>query len=147
MTPNGLPLDDHLCFALYGAHQAMGAVYKPLLEPLGITYPQYLVLLALWQQDDQTVGHLGAQIGLASNTLTPLLKRMEAAGHLTRTRSSADERQVRLVLTEPGRAMQTRAQHLAGCILAATGLDAHEVTELQQRIRDLRDRLAQSAAS
>jgi MarR family transcriptional regulator, organic hydroperoxide resistance regulator len=145
MTARSMPLDDHLCFALYSAHQAMGAVYKPLLDPLGLTYPQYLVLLALWQQDDQTVGQIGAQLGLSSNTLTPLLKRMETAGHLTRTRSAVDERQVRLTLTHAGSTLQDNAQHITGCIFDATGLDAATVIDLQHRIRDLRDRLAQRA--
>lgn len=143
MTKYPLPLEDHLCFALYGAHQAMNAVYGPLLEPLGLTYPQYLVLIALWQKDDQTVGQLGTKLGLASNTLTPLLKRMEAAGHLDRSRSLVDERQVQITLSSAGRALETRANHIPGCILSATGLDMAGLNDLHQTIRKLRDSLVQ----
>ena len=140
-------LDDHLCFALYGAHQAMGAVYKPLLDPLGLTYPQYLVLITLWDQDAQSVGQIGAKLGLASNTLTPLLKRMERAGLLTRSRSANDERQVILTLTDAGRAMEAQAAHISGCILQASGLGLDGLIDLQTRIRALRDRLGQSLES
>lgn len=137
-----LPLQDRLCFALYGAHQAMGSVYGPLLGPLGVTYPQYLVLLGLWDRDNQSVGQLGAQLGLASNTLTPLLKRMEAAGHVTRKRSTTDERQVIIALTPAGRAMQASALHIPGCIFTATGLTAAAMADLHRQICALRDRLA-----
>jgi DNA-binding MarR family transcriptional regulator len=142
-----LSLDDQLCFAIYGAHQAMGAIYKPLLDPLHLTYPQYIVLLALWEKDGQTVGQIGARLGLASNTLTPLLKRMEGAGLLTRTRAKADERQVRLALTETGRAMQDRVAHVGPRIVEASGLDVEGLSDLQKRIRDLRDNLAYTARS
>jgi MarR family transcriptional regulator, organic hydroperoxide resistance regulator len=137
-------LEDLLCFALYGAHQAMGAAYKPLLDPLDITYPQYLVLVALWEENGQTVGRIGAKLGLASNTLTPILKRMEAAGLLIRSRSTADERQVRLSLTEGGRALQARAVTIPECVMKAAGMDMKSLDDLQQQIRNLRDRLAQS---
>ena len=141
MHPN---LSDHICFALYGAHQAMSGVYKPLLDPLGLTYSQYLVLLLLWEQDDQTVGGIGARLGLQSNTLTPLLKRMEQAGLIHRARSAADERQVRISLTEEGRAMQTASAHVPGCVMKATGLEMPQLQALHQQISALRDRLQAS---
>ncbi|GHC55774.1 MarR family winged helix-turn-helix transcriptional regulator [Neogemmobacter tilapiae] len=137
-------LNDHICFALYGAHQAMSAAYKPLLEPLGLTYPQYLVLLLLWEQDDQTVGGIGGKLGLQSNTLTPLLKRMEQAGFVKRTRSAADERQVRIGLTEAGRGLQAASAHVPGCIMKATGLEMPALHALHQQISALRDRLQDS---
>jgi DNA-binding MarR family transcriptional regulator len=137
-------LNDHICFALYGAHQAMSAAYKPLLEPLGLTYPQYLVLLLLWEQEDQTVGGIGGKLGLQSNTLTPLLKRMEQAGFVRRVRSAADERQVRIGLTDAGRALQAASAHVPGCIMKATGLDLAALQGLHQQISGLRDRLQES---
>ncbi len=141
MPTSTLPLNDHLCFALYGALHAMGAIYKPLLDPAGLTYPQYLVLLALWEQDGQTVGEIGARLHLASNTLTPLLKRMESAGLVRRTRNPLDERKVSLTLTPAGQDLQNSMGHVAGCILTATGLDARAVTDLQTRLMALRDQL------
>src|SRR5437764_15290881 len=90
-----LDVDDNLCFAIYSAGHAFNRIYKPLLQALDLTYPQYLVMVALWSRDDQTVGSLGDKLLLESSTLTPLLKRLEAMGHLTRSRDPADERQVR----------------------------------------------------
>ena len=136
-----MPLTDMLCFALYSATHAMQATYKRLLDDLGLTYSQYIVLVMLWCEDDQTVGQLGAELQLESNTLTPLLKRMEQAGHLTRQRDSADERQVRIRLTDQGRALQPLAQHIPACVLDQSGLTAAAVTDLQQRVIDLRDQL------
>ncbi|WP_420406255.1 MarR family winged helix-turn-helix transcriptional regulator [Nisaea sp.] len=121
------PLEDMLCFALYKAHHAMNRVYKPLLGELGLTYPQYLVLLALWERDDQNVGQLGALLHLESNTLTPLLKRLETAGLVHRRRAANDERQVLVSLTETGRAMQERSQGVTQCVLETLGM-AHEET-------------------
>ena len=95
-----LDVDDHLCFAIYSAGHAFNRIYKPLLGELGLTYPQYLVMVALWAKDDQTVGSLGEKLLLESSTLTPLLKRLEGIGYLTRTRDPADERQVRVRLTK-----------------------------------------------
>jgi DNA-binding MarR family transcriptional regulator len=104
-----LKLDHQLCFALYASSLAMTKLYKPLLEPLGLTYPQYLVLLVLWEQDGVTVSQVGERLALDSGTLTPLLKRIEAAGLLQRLRDSADERRVLLQLTAAGRALKSRA--------------------------------------
>lgn len=147
MTKTPLPraaqivIPDMLCFALYSAAHAMQAAYKPMLDDLGLTYPQYLVLVSLWDRDDQTVGQLGAALHLESNTLTPLLKRMEAAGHLTRTRDAKDERQVRICIAAKGRAMQPQTQHITACILDKTGLSLADVTHLQKSITGLRDHL------
>ncbi|MFN4154491.1 MAG: MarR family winged helix-turn-helix transcriptional regulator [Paracoccaceae bacterium] len=136
-----LTLPDMICFALYSATHAMQHVYKPLLDDLGLTYPQYLVLTALWTQDKQTVGALGRQVQLESNTLTPLLKRLEDRGLITRTRSEADERQVNIALTDQGRALQARAAHIPACVLEKSGLSLDDLTDLRDRITTLRDQL------
>lgn len=136
-----LPLAEMLCFALYSAAHAMQAAYKPLLESHGLTYLQYLVLVCLWNEDNQTVGQLGNALHLESNTLTPLLKRMATAGLLTRQRDANDERQVRICLTDQGRALQAQSQPIADCILGQTGLSLPDVADLQTRISALRDQL------
>src|SRR5437879_6243363 len=102
VVPDAPKLDDFLCFAVYSANLAFHRVYKPLLDELGLTYPQYLVLVVLYEQDDQTVGDLGDKLFLDSSTLTPLLKRMEGVGYVTRQRDPEDERQVRIRLTPRG---------------------------------------------
>src|ERR1700679_151054 len=119
-----LSLDDFLCFEVYSANHAFNRVYQPLLEKLHLTYPQYLVMVLLWERDDQTVGELGTRLSLESNTLTPLLKRLEILGYIKRSRDPADERQVRVRLTVSGRTLRAKALHIPGCILAASGLDA-----------------------
>jgi DNA-binding MarR family transcriptional regulator len=139
-----LALPDMICFALYSANHAMQRVYAPLLADLGLTYPQYLVLLSLWDQDDQTVGALGRALDLESNTLTPLLKRIEAQGLVQRTRSAADERQVRVTLTDQGRSLQARAEHIPACILARSGLDTSALAALRDAVTTLRDQLRQA---
>jgi DNA-binding MarR family transcriptional regulator len=136
-----LPLPDMICFALYSATHAMQHVYKPLLDDLGLTYPQYLVLTALWTGQAQTVGSLGRQVQLESNTLTPLLKRLEERGLITRSRSTADERQVNITLTDPGRALQARAAHIPDCVLEKSGLSIEDLTRLRDQITTLRDHL------
>jgi MarR family transcriptional regulator, organic hydroperoxide resistance regulator len=133
-----LNLDDFLCFEVYLANHAFNRVYKPLLDKLHLTYPQYLVMVLLWERDSQTVGELGATLSLESNTLTPLLKRVEALGHIKRSRDPADERQVRVRLTERGRALRAKALHIPGCILAASGLDARTAKQLMMGIATLR---------
>ena len=137
------PITDMLCFALYSATHAMQAAYKPLLDDLGLTYPQYLVLVLLWSNDNQTVGQLGSALHLESNTLTPLLKRMEVAGHLTRYRDPDDERQVRIRLTDQGRALQQQSQRITGCIIGQSGMSLTAIADLQARITTLRDHLRQ----
>lgn len=138
-----LPLDAMLCFALYGAGHEMVRSYQPLLAALGLTYPQYLALLALWRTDGQSVGEIGAALGLETNTLTPLLKRLEAAGLVARSRDKRDERQVRVSLTDAGRAMQARAAHVPGCFAAATGMSLAEMAALRDALQRLRRNLAE----
>lgn len=108
--------------------------YRALLEPLALTYPQYLVLLVLWQTDGQAVGQIGQAITLDSGTLTPLLKRMEKAGLLTRARNTADERQTLIALTTAGRAMQQRAAHIPSCLMVAAGLDLPAMADLRDQV-------------
>ncbi|WP_209490029.1 MarR family winged helix-turn-helix transcriptional regulator [Xanthobacter flavus] len=140
-----MPVEDMVCFAFYAASHAFTRVYKPLLDDLGLTYPQYLALVSLWTEDDRTVGSLGAALGLESSTLTPLLKRLEALGHLTRSRDPADERVVRVKLTPQGRALQEKARHIPGCILGATGLELADVMRLQREVTALRAALEKAA--
>src|SRR5258708_29630936 len=129
--PDGaLRLGEFLCFAVYSANHAFNRVYKPLLDELGLTYPQYLAMVVLWEEDDQTVGSLGERLFLESSTLTPLLKRLEALGHVRRSRDPSDERQVRIRLTEKGHALRVPAQKIPSCILAASCLDAGELRRL-----------------
>ena len=138
------PMPQMICFSLYAATHAMQRVYKPLLDALGLTYPQYLVLLALWAADAQTVGQLGQAMQLESNTLTPLLKRLAAQGLVSRARDTSDERQVRITLTDPGRAMQARAAHIPACILDKSGMTLTALTALRDQVNGLRDQLRQS---
>src|SRR6201985_60348 len=116
-----LALDKQLCFALYSASLAMTKVYKPLLAPLGLTYPQYLVMLALWEEDAQTVSQLGDKLALDSGTLTPLLKRLEAQGQVGRERDAADERRVIVRLTHAGRKLKVAARAVPQAIGRASG--------------------------
>ena len=135
-------LDNQLCFALYSASLAMTRLYKPLLEELGVTYPQYIALLALWEQDGVTVSQLGDRLQLDSGTLTPLLKRMEAQGLLGRLRDVQDERRVLITLTPAGRKLKARAAKVPGCVLAASQCSIPEITALTRQIHTLRQRLA-----
>jgi DNA-binding MarR family transcriptional regulator len=138
---NALPPPDMLCFALYSAAHRMQQTYKPLLAPLGLTYPQYLLLSALWSRDARTVGALGRELQLESNTLTPLIKRLESRGLLRRTRDTTDERRVHVTLTDDGRALQADAAHIPGCIARETGMDMDDLARLRDEILALRDRL------
>lgn len=132
---------DMLCFALHSASHAMHAAYAPLLQPLGLTYPQYLVLSSLHARDGQTVGQLGAELRLDSNTLTPLLKRMESAGWVRRNRDSKDERQVRLSLTDNGLALADRAAGVPRAFAERTGFQQSEMADLRDILAALRDKL------
>jgi DNA-binding MarR family transcriptional regulator len=137
-----LALDRQLCFALYAASLAMTKRYKPLLEPLGLTYPQYLVLLALWERDGATVGALGERLCLDSGTLTPLLKRLEAAGHVRRARDADDERRVRVHLSPSGRALRARAKEVPRALARASGCSTAEIAAIVARLGALRASLA-----
>lgn len=141
-APDALRLDHQLCFALHSASLAMTKVYKPYLDALGVTYPQYLVLLVLWEGDGVTVSNIGERLFLDSGTLTPLLKRLEAQGLLSRTRDAQDERRVVIRLTDRGRALRQEAAGIPGCILAATGCAAEQVVDLARQVAALRDQLA-----
>lgn len=133
-----LALDGQLCFALYAASMAMTKRYKPLLAPLGLTYPQYIVLLVLWEGDGITVSQLGERLQLDSGTLTPLLKRLESAGHLQRLRDAADERRVLLRLTPAGRALRLRAAAVPPAIGRVVGCGLDEISSLTARLHRLR---------
>jgi DNA-binding MarR family transcriptional regulator len=136
-----LHLDQQLCFALYSTSLAMTKVYKPLLAPLGITYPQYLVFLVLWERDGIAVGELGERLFLDSGTLTPLLKRMESAGWLQRERAAEDERRVLVTLTPEGRALRQKARRVPMQLAEATGCEVGEIATLTQRLQQLRAQL------
>jgi MarR family transcriptional regulator, organic hydroperoxide resistance regulator len=140
-----LQLDDFLCFAIYSASHAFNRFYKPLLDGLGLTYPQYLVLTALWTGDNQTVGGLGEKLFLESNTLTPLVKRVEAMGYVVRSRDPADERQVRVRLTPEGSALRAKACHVPADVLHATGLSVDALRQLKFEITNVRDSLLKAS--
>jgi DNA-binding MarR family transcriptional regulator len=140
-TDQALQLDHQLCFALYSASLAMTKLYKPLLEDLGLTYPQYLAMLVLWETDGVTVSELGDRLHLDSGTLTPLLKRLESAELVTRLRDVQDERRVLIRLTTTGRKLKARAARIPGCVLQATQCDLSEVLNLTRQVQALRDRL------
>ena len=136
-----LELDNQLCFALYSTSLAMTKVYKPLLDALGLTYPQYLVMLVLWEQDGLMVSELGERLYLDSGTLTPLLKRMELSGLISRIRAVEDERRVHITLTASGRKLKTKATRIPGCILTASQCSIPELIALTQQVQALRKRL------
>ncbi|QOZ22287.1 MarR family winged helix-turn-helix transcriptional regulator [Bradyrhizobium sp. CCBAU 51753] len=136
-----LRLDNQICFAVYSTAHAFNRVYKPLLDRLGLTYPQYLVMLALWERDDVPVKDLGERLFLDSGTLTPLLKRLEAADLIKRTRSTADERQVLIALTAQGHALRDKAKSVPQSILAASDCSVGELMAMKNEIVALRDRL------
>ena len=135
-------LDDQLCFALYAASRAVTARYRPMLEEIGLTYPQYLVMMLLWETDHQTVGQLGSRLALDSGTLSPLLKRLTAAGLVTRHRRVEDERSVSIALTDAGRALEGRALAISEEMIGAIGFDTDEFDGLMQRLRLLTDRVS-----
>ncbi len=137
-----LRLDNQLCFAIYSAGHALTRTYKPLLDALGLTYPQYLVMLVLWEEDDQTVGRIGERLFLESSTLTPLLKRLEATGKIRRLRDPDDERQVRIRLTDAGRALREEAKALPKAILKASGRTPAAIEVLKKDAATLRDALS-----
>ena len=136
-----LRLDQQLCFAVYSAAHAFNRFYRPLLGQLGLTYPQYLVMLVLWEHDDVPVKDIGERLFLDSGTLTPLLKRLEAAGLIKRTRSKDDERQVLIALTAQGLALRDKAKTLPQAILAASACSVGELSAMKNELVALRDRL------
>ena len=140
-----LALDKQLCFALYSASLAMTKMYKPLLAPLGLTYPQYLVMLSLWEEDGQSVSALGDKLALDSGTLTPLLKRLQAQGAITRERDTADERRVIVRLTDAGRQLKIPARKIPPQVGRSTGCELAEVVELTRQLTTMRDALSHAA--
>ena len=135
------PLDDQLCFTLYATSMAVNRAYKPMLDALGITYPQYLVLHTLWETDGRTVGAIAERLALESSTVTPLVKRLEAAGFVARARNPNDERQVKVSLTQAGRDIQNQCGCLGEALLARSGMTLAGVAGLNVQIQTLRDAL------
>ena len=140
--PANRMLSDYLCFAIYSANLAFGKAYKPILEELGLTYSQYITIIALWETDHQTVGGLGEKLFLESNTLTPILKKLEVMGYLERLRDPEDERQVRVSLTKSGRRLREKALKMD--LVEATGLAPDEFENMQKAIVTLRNNLIKS---
>jgi DNA-binding MarR family transcriptional regulator len=139
-----LLLENQVCFALHSTSLLMTKVYKPLLQALGLTYPQYLAMMVLWEQDGLTVGEISNRLLTDPGSLTPLLKRLEAEGLLSRTRSREDERVVIVELTEQGRALQKQALDIPQCILAASGQTLEQLKKLQHDLQELRGHLQDS---
>ena len=136
-------LSDFLCFAIYSANLAYGRAYKPILEELGLTYTQYIAIVALWENDNQTVSGLGEKLFLESNTLTPILKKLEGMGYLRRQRDPTDERQVLVSLTDAGRRL--REKGLTMNLVKASGLTPEEFGKMQKGVVVLRDNLIKAA--
>jgi MarR family transcriptional regulator, organic hydroperoxide resistance regulator len=141
------PLDEQLCFALYAASRAMTSCYRPMLDALDLTYPQYLVLLVLWERGDATVTGIGHALQLETGTLSPLLKRLEAAGLITRTRQAGDERFVLVSLTPAGRELEARVAEAQSNVGVATGLSRAEIGDLRETLHRLSDRLRTAAGA
>ncbi|MCX4144611.1 MarR family transcriptional regulator [Paraburkholderia madseniana] len=142
LAPANPMLSDYLCFAIYSANLAFGKAYKPILEELGLTYTQYITIIALWETDNQTVSGLGEKLFLESNTLTPILKKLEVMGYLERQRDPEDERQVRICLTKSGRRLREKALKMD--LVEATGLAPDEFEKMQKAIVALRNNLIKS---
>ncbi|TAL37581.1 MarR family winged helix-turn-helix transcriptional regulator [Phenylobacterium sp.] len=136
------PLDRQLCFSIYGADLAINRTYKPLLDKLGLTYPQYLVLHALWETDGLTITGIADRLALEPSTITPLVKRLELAGFLTRLRNPSDERQVQVSLTDKGRDMREESACLGEALLKKAGMSLQELGDLNRQVKRLRDALS-----
>jgi len=135
-------LDDQLCFALYAASRAVTARYRPMLDAVGLTYPQYLVMMLLWESDHQTVGQLGARLALDSGTLSPLLKRLTSAGLVTRHRRVEDERSVSISLTDEGRDLREKCFAISEEMIGAIGFNTGEFDDLRGKLRQLIERVS-----
>ena len=138
-------LADFMCFAIYSTNLAYSRVYKPVLEQLGLTYPQYISIIALWEQDGQTVKGLGEKLFLEPSTMTPMLKRLEGMGYVRRERDSVDERNVHIFLTDAGRALREKGLGLGHVTQKAAGLPPEDFAALQKAVVHLRDNLAAAA--
>ncbi len=143
---NPLRLENFLCFSVYAASHAFNRIYKPLLDALELTYPQYLVMVTLWEEDDQPVRSIGGKLFLESSTLTPLLKRLEAAGLVKRTRDPNDERSVRITLTAAGRELRQKALDVPRCVGEVAELDLSTIKRLIDDLGQLRDNLEANAS-
>lgn len=139
-----IPMEDQLCFTVYSTSMAIQRAYKPLLDALGVTYPQYLVMNVLWREDGRTVGDIAEELALEPSTMTPLLKRLEASGFVRRTRNPKNERQVVVTVTDEGRALKKEAGCLAEALLEHSGAAPSELGELNARLKGLRDAIYQS---
>jgi DNA-binding MarR family transcriptional regulator len=140
------PLRDQLCFSIYSTSIAINRMYKPMLDPLGLTYPQYLVLGTLWEQDDRTIGAIADHLALESSTITPLVKRLEQSGFVTRHRNSTDERQVHVRLTEKGREVRAQTHCLKDTMMKKSAMSAEEMLRLNEDIQLLLNALTKEAA-
>lgn len=134
-----IPMDDQICFTIYSTGMAIQRAYKPLLDAMGVTYPQYLVMNVLWAGDGRTVGDIAEELALEPSTMTPLLKRLESAGFVSRTRNPANERQVVITLTKEGLALREQAGCLGEALLDASGQTLSELGEINGRLKGLRD--------
>nr|WP_196107856.1 MULTISPECIES: MarR family transcriptional regulator [unclassified Ochrobactrum] len=141
---SNLDLSNMVCFAIYSTANALTRAYQPILNKLDLTYPQFLVMIVLWEQDDRTVSEIGAQLNLDSGTLTPLLKRLEAAGRIARRRDARDERQVRITLTDEGRELRKEAENIPEQVFCALGQPVDELQDLRARLLDIRGNLVNS---
>lgn len=138
---SNLDLSNMVCFAIYSTANALTRAYQPILNKLDLTYPQFLVMIVLWEQDDRTVSEIGAQLNLDSGTLTPLLKRLEAAGRIARRRDARDERQVRITLTDEGRELRKQAENIPEQVFCALGQPVDELQDLRARLLYIRGNL------
>ena len=139
-----LPLDAQLCFSLYSTTIAINRLYKPMLDSLGVTYPQYLVLSTLWEKDGQTISAIADRLALEPSTITPLMKRLEAAGFVSRQRNPADERQVNVFMTAKGKGLRREASCLTDALLENSGLKVEEMVALNDQVRRLRGALTRA---
>ena len=146
MSTDPLALESQVCFAAVLAARTVVSIYRPILEPLGLTHPQYLVMLALWERDGRSISDLGSALQLEPATLTPLLKRLQGAGLVRRARSEEDERVVLVTLTDDGRALRAEAEHVPGRVAARTGMSVAELTGLRDTLHRFVDRLGAASA-
>ncbi|MCR9137487.1 MAG: MarR family transcriptional regulator [Alphaproteobacteria bacterium] len=137
--------DDMFCFSVYSASHVINRAYAPLLRPLGLTYPQYIALTFLWEQDGLGVGDLSRRLKMESSTVTPLLKRLQQLGHIERKRGTEDERQVFVTLTESGKALKDKAPRITACVVESTGLEPTVLEDLVTTLSRLTDNLMQDA--
>lgn len=145
MATDSIPLDEQLCYTLYATSIAINRTYKPMLDALGITYPQYLVLSSLWERDDLTITAIADRLALEPSTITPLVKRLEQAGLVGRQRNPADERQVQVTLTRKGKVMQAKATCLTETLLDRSGLNPDQMIALNRQVQGLRKALVNGA--